>query len=497
MCVMTREETDSCVVATPGSGKTNFSLSLVYRYLSDGLAERTQIIVPTNHLRRQWALAAAEVGIQLDPAVPNGVGSESRDYHGAVVSYQQVCIAPEVWARAAERRKTVVVLDEVHHAGDSKKWGKGLARACAPAVRRLSLSGTLFRSDNTPIPFVRYEGLESVPDFTYGYGHALADGVCRPIFFPAFEGDLEWINGKGVQHAATFAKWLNEDLSRERLKAALLHREWVSAVMTEADHRLSLLREAHPQAGGLVIAMDQTHAKAVARMLEGICGEPVPVAVCDDPRASRTILQFGQSGARWLVAVKMVSEGVDIPRLRVGVYLTNVTTEMYFRQAVGRFVRVQPELPPSQDAYLYVPADPVIVEYAKSIQEERRHALREIQMAAIQEPRERSEGLGYTVTPIKGVASHHETIGIPQAVGTGNGASTAATPLFEEKDILRDKRQRLVGQVARRYGVDHRRINTSLFERTGSWVAKATCQQLHRHVQLLEWWINHGYDGLR
>jgi hypothetical protein len=71
----------------------------------------------------------------------------------------------------------------------------------------------------------------------------------------------------------------------------------------------------------------------------------------------------------------MVSEGVDIPRLRVGVFATTTSTELFFRQAVGRFVRWQMGRP-SQKAYVYIPDDPRLRTHAFEIAEARRHVLR-------------------------------------------------------------------------------------------------------------------------
>jgi hypothetical protein len=98
------------------------------------------------------------------------------------------------------------------------------------------------------------------------------------------------------------------------------------------------------------------------------------VVVSDDPDASKKIASFSGGTRPWLVAVRMVSEGVDIPRLRVGVYASTVVTELFFRQAVGRFVRWTKGLP-SQKAYVYLPDDPRLRTHAFQIAEARRHVL--------------------------------------------------------------------------------------------------------------------------
>ena len=513
--IVPRSEVDSLIVATPGSGKTKGSLRIAHAWLASGIGDRIQVVAPTDHLRRQWAIAGAEVGLQLDPNVSNDRGREGRDYHGAVVTYHQVSAAPDVWRRTVEQKRSVLILDEVHHACDAAAWGTALRSACDPAVRRLSLSGTPFRSDNVPIPFVRYEHHRSVADFTYGYPEALVDRVCRPILFPSFEGEISWSSSKGT-FEKSFLDRVSDPVARERLKAAVLLQGWLRQVLVEADGRLQqVIRRTHPDAGGLVITMDQEHAKWVATLLEGIAGCPVPVATCDDPDASDTIARFGRSSAPWLVAVKMVSEGVDIPRLRVGVYASHILTEMYFRQAVGRFVRMQAELGPTQEAYLYLPADPTLVGFARVIQEERRHALKQLErQGAAKSPRQDGPfaGPSTTVTPLKGVARAHETIRLfDETTGPGRGTigpngetivAIAETngakreiltlPLFTQKDQLRDIHARLVGQVARRTKLGHRAINQELIKRTGGRIEYATVQQLEQRIVLLEQWREKG-----
>ncbi|GAB3972820.1 hypothetical protein GCM10027615_34820 [Plantactinospora veratri] len=188
-----RRAEDFLAVATPGAGKTTFALRIAAELLADGTVEAVTVVAPTEHLKTQWAVAAARVGIQLDAAFRNADLHSSADFHGAVVTYAQVGIAPQVHRRRTMTRRTLVILDEIHHAGDSRSWGDGVKAAFEPAVRRLMLTGTPFRSDENPIPFVSYErgadGLQrSRADSVYGYSDALADGVVRPVIFLAYSG---------------------------------------------------------------------------------------------------------------------------------------------------------------------------------------------------------------------------------------------------------------------------------------------------------------------
>ncbi len=193
---------DFLAVATPGAGKTSFALSLAARLIAQRRIDRVVVVTPTEHLKTQWADAAARAGIALDPAFGSGRARTSRDFRGIVVTYAGVAANVLGLRVRTEAYKTLVVLDEVHHAGDAMSWGEAVREAFEPAARRLMLTGTPFRSDTNPIPFVRYEadghgGMRSAADFSYGYGPALADGIVRPVLFLAYSGDVHWRTSAG------------------------------------------------------------------------------------------------------------------------------------------------------------------------------------------------------------------------------------------------------------------------------------------------------------
>jgi len=498
--VQSHETQDFLAMATPAAGKTRFALRVTHDCLTKRAATRVLVVCPTNHLRRQWAEAAGKIGLQLDPTLTNDQASEAPDYHGAVVTYQQVCLAPAIFQLACKRKKTLVILDELHHAGDGKNWGKALRTAFQPAAFRLILSGTPFRSDNNAIPFIRYERGESLADFAYGYTEAIHDHVCRPIVFPSYEGELTWLSD-GREHTATFEDGLTFDRQRERLKTALLQETWLGSVITDAHTQLTCLRkQEQPNAGGLIVAMDQDHARWVAELVGRITGKKAVVAVSDDPAASRIIDSFSDHKTQqWLVAVNMVSEGVDIPRLRVGVYGTNVLTEMYFRQVVGRFVRMQDGVSKPQRAWLYLPKDPILVHYARQIKAERDHILEDIMPPGQRDLFGRVTVSTNEYMPLTAIAKMDTLIGEEEAMGERDavGAGHAPVSLHEQKRDLRDLHRLLVGSIARKNGIDHRRLNAELIARTGSRVDAATAEQLQKRILLLEKWQERGYDGKR
>ncbi|KAA5829980.1 DEAD/DEAH box helicase [Saccharopolyspora hirsuta] len=370
---------DFLAVATPGAGKTTFGLRVAAELLADRTVEAVTVVAPTEHLKHQWALAAAGAGIALDSNFRNADGITSSDYQGVVVTYAQVAAHEALHRVRTERRKTLVILDEVHHAGDAKSWGDAIREAFTPAVRRLALTGTPFRSDDSPIPFISYEpdadgSLRSRPDHAYGYSDALNDGVVRPVVFLAYSGEARWRTSAGDEFSARLGEPLTAEQTARAWRTALdPSGEWIPAVLRAADTRLAQLRKGGmPDAGGLVIATDHVTAKAYAKTLHQITGTEPVVVLSDDPQASGRIAEFSESDDRWMVAVRMVSEGVDVPRLAVGVYATSASTPLFFAQAIGRFVRSRR---PGETASVFLPSVPVLLELASQLETQRDHVL--------------------------------------------------------------------------------------------------------------------------
>ncbi|MFY9231947.1 MAG: DEAD/DEAH box helicase family protein, partial [Candidatus Nanopelagicales bacterium] len=190
---------DYLVSATPGAGKTTFALTLAQRLLGAKVINRVIVVVPTDHLRTQWADAAMVLGLSLDPKLKNADGPVRKDTLGYVTTYAQVAGHPMLHRARTQNARTLVILDEVHHAGDGLSWGEAVSEAFLPAARRLCLTGTPFRTKSDErIPFVRYdesdEGALSIADYGYGYREALADAVVRPVVFAAYSGTSRWMN---------------------------------------------------------------------------------------------------------------------------------------------------------------------------------------------------------------------------------------------------------------------------------------------------------------
>jgi superfamily II DNA or RNA helicase len=375
---MAAEPRDFLAVATPGAGKTTFALRIATELLQAGIVRRVTVVAPTEHLKHQWADAAARVGIKLDPNFKNSQGRHGHGFDGVALTYAGVASKPALHAARTTAARTLVILDEVHHGGDALSWGDAVREAFEGATRRLSLTGTPFRSDTAQIPFVEYErGADGIrrsrADYTYGYSEALRDHVVRPVLFLTYSGSMRWRTKAGDEVSARLGEPLTKDMTAQAWRTALNpDGEWIPSVLAAADRRLTEVRRSVPDAGAMVIATDQTDARAYAGHLARITGRSPTVVLSDDEGASARIDEFSDSDDRWLVAVRMVSEGVDVPRLAVGVYATSAATPLFFAQAIGRFVRARKR---GETASVFLPSVAPLLALANALEVERDHAL--------------------------------------------------------------------------------------------------------------------------
>jgi superfamily II DNA or RNA helicase len=386
------EEGAFLLSAAPGAGKTRPALVLARELLRRRAVARVVVACPTTPLTRQWSGAAGRFGVEL---VPDATSPRPpAGFAGVAVTYARIASAAARWARSAGDG-TLVIADEAHHLGDELAWGASFAHAFGAAPRWLLLSGTPFRSDACAIPGVRYD-VDGVaePDVSYSYADAVREGVCRPVTFVPYDGRLIWRSGDDVVESSFGDALVGRDASR-RYRTAISTElvDGLPRILRAAHERLAALRAGtHPDAGGLVIAADGAHARRVSAVLREVSGSAPTVVLHTDAAAHAKLHAFRTGGAPWIVAVNMVSEGVDIPRLRVGVYATAAKTALAFRQIVGRFVRTLPDRPANEPSWLYLPADPTLRSLAGEVEQELRHVRRpraDEDPIALDEPRER------------------------------------------------------------------------------------------------------------
>jgi superfamily II DNA or RNA helicase len=275
--------------------------------------------------------------------------------------------------------------------------------------------------------------------------------------------------------------------------------------------------------------MDQDHARDIAKLIRTRFGVEPEIVVSDDPDASNKIAKFAASTRPWLVAVRMVSEGVDIPRLRVGVYASTVVTELFFRQAVGRFVRWTRGIT-SQKAYVYLPDDPRLRQHAFQIAEARRHVLKppaERDEEFTQEDLEReamkeldllpeqlslfsvlsSTATGMSVHAVTedgithfddepeipepdGSLAADDALDLPEIPTDAGFPLTGAKSVAERKEELRDKNNELAKKLVDFTGWAHARVQMELNRLANiKSVGSATNSELERRLRRGENWL--------
>ncbi|WP_349259914.1 DEAD/DEAH box helicase [Jatrophihabitans sp.] len=505
---------DFLVTATPGAGKTTFALTLARMLVDSRVVDRVIVVAPTDHLRTQWAEAADAAGLPLDAALTNAVGPVRPDLRGYVTTYAQVAAKPALHAARTAAKRSLVILDEVHHAGDGLSWGDAVATAFEMAPRRLCLTGTPFRTrPDERIPFVRYEadaegGWRSDADFTYGYREALADGVVRPVVFAAYTGTSRWRNSAGEVIAASLSEQNTRSVETTAWRTALNPKgKWVPHVIAAMDERITHLRNSGmPDAAGLVLASDQDDARAYAGIVEQVTGEAPVVILSDDPKASDKIAAFTHGTQRMAVCVRMVSEGVDVPRAACLAWMTSYRTPLFFAQGVGRVVRARSV---TESATVFLPAVRPLLALAAELEQQRNHVIPPpsqdggeelLDVVPVEtEPgeRERNEmvdadasfahllhgGRAVVATPDNLTAEDEDFLGLPgilspeqtaallarrdsharlRAAGTQAPEPSAEAAAWRAGAELRREVNRLVGVVSARTGTPHGQIHAQL-----------------------------------
>lgn len=491
---------DILIEATPGAGKTRFAYRVCLHQLEAG-SKRLLFVVPTRHLKVQWAKTGELFGLDIRANFHEGHGWP-KGAHGIAVTYHQVSEHAGYYHNLI--CGATAVLDELHHAGDGLSWGEAVRHAAGDAALVLGLSGTAFRSDNATIPFVQYVDGKSQPDYVYSYGRAISDGVCRPVAFLTYGGSVNW-RDEGEQKSATFADALDEQTASKRLRVALEPSTgWVRPMLSDAHQMLMELRATWPTAAGLVVAADQEHAHKLAKVLGQVSGSKPVVVVSDNPAASQAIEAFSQSDAPWIVACNMVSEGVDIPRLAVGVYCTTILTKMYFRQFIGRIVRAG--LGPAR-AYCYLPADMRLALLASEVEEEQRHYIDEVlprdrEQMQVERRTMTLDGMGGESAFDGAIVGGHQLalwggaaqspIALEQGIREHRGQMQAATaPGQHEQDDYSNHVRRLVGVYCSKSNRPFQAVYAQLNKlQNVRHQGDCTPGQLRARAQTLEKWLS-------
>lgn len=382
------------LIACPAAGKTKYAKACVNYILKDLKYKATIITLsPRKEIKKQWAdvaLSLFDMQISYNGDLNKIIHDE---YHGISSTYYQFSLEksiPEIKTLLDQRRRQgnriIVIMDEVHHLSEENSWGASLAKIFD--IEKdffLLLSGTPIRTDNIQIPFTSYDSSGILqPDYQYSYAQAIRDNICRRIVFISQNGTLTYDNIKFDS-----SEYKDEINYTKMIRNLLRANEGnVSPVLESLiDLCKESLREdrefENPNAACIVICIDIRHAKNVKRVIEERTGDIVEIVYSKSESdyaietidAAKVINDFKNGRGKWIVSVGMISEGVDIPRATHLLYLSNITSEIKWKQSCGRVVRVQPEIGGHQIAKIFIPATPELLNKAKNIYEEINDAL--------------------------------------------------------------------------------------------------------------------------
>lgn len=356
--------------ATPGAGKTRMAAELARRLLEQGKIDLVLCFAPSCQVVEGFRSTFAKVlGMRLD----GQLGAI-----GAAHTYQAMDYRDDAFWQLLDDYRVFAVFDEIHHCAGhdpllSNAWGQQiLQRVQDRAAFTLALSGTPWRSDDRAIALARYSSPEGqlICDYRYGLREAIADGVCRSPRITLLDNQkvklIEELAAENtVRLFPSIAKLLvGSPVTYEKL---LRHDEMIDQLLRLGCARLDELRQSKPDAAGLVVATDIEHAHQIAKALKRR-GEACWVVTNESPNAQQVINAFRHSNCRWIVAVGMISEGTDIPRLQVCCYLSRIRTELHYRQVLGRVLRRMSKV--DEQAWLFMLAEPTLRSYAERIAED-------------------------------------------------------------------------------------------------------------------------------
>ncbi|WP_295877664.1 DEAD/DEAH box helicase family protein [uncultured Zhongshania sp.] len=352
-------------LATPGAGKTFMASRIAKELMDSGKIDLVFCFSPSVNVATSFQ---ASIESQLKCKLDGLLGSKGRS-----LTYQSMPSQDLSFWSLLSQYKTLVIFDEIHHcAGDNldnaNVWGQKIIQHIqGEADYTLALSGTPWRSDKVPIALSSYcvDGVIQC-DYSYGLERAIQDGVCRiPKIIAVDNDEITLLSGDERERYSSFAELLKQ--SKCTYQQLLDSSDLITYMIKITAKKINEVRKRQPNSGALVVAATVDHAIKIAEIIKRDTGDSARVVTYLHDGAQDTIRDFREANDKWIVSVGMISEGTDIPRLKVCCHLTRVKTELYFRQVLGRILRSTGV--EKDEGFLFIPAEPNLVEYAERVVE--------------------------------------------------------------------------------------------------------------------------------
>lgn len=355
-------------LATPGAGKTHMAAELAFQLHQSGKIDFVLCFSPSVSVSKS---IHDTFNRRFNARFDGVIGAVGCSY-----TYQSMLFFNDDFWSLLKLNRVLVIFDEVHHCSgtsveNANSWGEEIILNIQKhAAYTLALTGTPWRSDKAPIVMARYSDPEGriQCDFTYGLKEATRDYVCRLPNIVLVDNEqlvLSVVNEdnkifKNLQDLLSHSDITYQDVINNDI--AMKH------VLSLAISRLEAIREENPKAGGLIVASSVQHASLILHKLEGVFNQSAVLVSYKDPKAAKIIEDFRTNSIQWIVSVGMVSEGTDIPRLQICCHLSRVKTELYFRQVLGRILRISNAT--NQEAWLYTFAEPQLTAFSNRLKED-------------------------------------------------------------------------------------------------------------------------------
>lgn len=351
---------------TPGAGKTTLAAEIAKRLLQSQLIDLILCFSPSlivaDGIKRTFEN-------RLKKAFTGGLGAI-----GQSLTYQALPTLDNEFWTALKNYRVFVVFDEIHHcSGDSHEnantWGQEvLSKIQGLATYTLAMSGTPWRTDQLPIVMAQYTDPDGqlVVDYQYTLQRAVQDNVCRSPRIVLVDNQKLSLSSslEGSKSFSSIHEFLKE--TKSSYQSIIHNQNAMEHLLNLGCTKLAELREISFQAGGLVVAASVRHAHSIAKILIEKFNQSVVIATYLDEKPIEKIERFRGSNTQWIISVGMVSEGTDIPRLQVCCHLSSIKTELYFKQVLGRILRVNDA--PNQEAWLYTFAEASLITFAEQIE---------------------------------------------------------------------------------------------------------------------------------
>ena len=355
-------------LATPASGKTMMAATLSKKLKDQGLIDFVICFSPSVTVANSIKETFSEV---LDSRFDGVIGASGKSY-----TYQSMLYLNADFWHILNSHKVLVIFDEIHHcAGDSESntnaWGEPiLSYIKGKAAYTLALSGTPWRSDSLPITLSEYSGVNGQIrcDYIYGLSQAIKDKVCRSPNIVLIDNENIIVTNQDTEKQV-FTSFI--DLFNKKIisYAELVQNETaLKYILGGAISKLETVRNLNPRAGGLIVASSVAHANIIYKLMSEHFDQDIVLVTHKQDNSADIINNFRQSQQAWIVSIGMISEGTDIPRLQVCCHLSRIKTELYFRQILGRVLRITDSN--NEQAWLYTFSEKKLNKYAHRLNQE-------------------------------------------------------------------------------------------------------------------------------